>query len=129
MFLTNCYILADVIPVGEHERHQMHTLNPSQLSGSGTISDPATRLLPTYDTITTQIPLRTNNTTTQALVNDPTSPTQQVPITNVIQHNSPPEPDPLYKQKFDKPRIGGIASLADPSATSSGSTIIPMAPR
>ena len=113
MFLTNCYILADVIPVGEHERHQLHTLNPSQLSGGGT----------------TQIPLQTNNTTTQALVNDPSSPTQQVPITNVIQPNSPSESDPWirdHQAKFEKPRIGGIASLADPSATSSGSTIIPM---
>ena len=112
----------------------MHTLNPSQLTtGGGSISDPInSHHVPAYDT--TQIPSRTNNTTTQALVNDPTSPTQQqVPITNVIQQNSPSEPDPLYKaksQKYDKPRVGGIASLADPSVTSpsSGSTIIPMTP-
>ena len=118
--------------VGEHERHQLHTLNPSQLTGSGSVSDPINshHLPPTYDT-TTNIPSRTNNTTTQALVNDPTSPTQQnLPITNVIQQNSPSEPDPAYKKgKFDKPRVGGIASLADPSVTSPGSTIIPMTPR
>jgi hypothetical protein len=126
--------LQEVIPVGEHDRHQLYTLNPSQLtSGIDSISDPINyHHLPSYDT--TQIPSRTNNTTTQALVNDPTSPTQQqVPITNVIQQNSPSEPDPLYKakiHKYDKPRVGGIASLADPSVTSpsSGSTIIPMTP-
>ena len=107
------------------ERHQLHTLNPSQLTGSGSVSDPS-KTIPMYDT---QIPSRTNNTTTQALVNDPTSPTQQPlsPLnTNVIQPNSPSEKDPT---KFQKPRVGGIASLADPSVTSPGSTIIPMIPR
>ena len=125
--------LLEVIPVDEHERHQLYTLNPSQLatSGSGSISE-AVASPPAYDT--TQIPSRTNNTTTQALVNDPTSPIQQqVPITNVIQKNYPSEPDPANKtktQKYEKPRVGGIASLADPSVTSpsSGSTIIPMTP-
>ena len=120
--------LLEVIPVDEHERHQLYTLNPSQLatSGSGSFSE-AVASPPAYDT--TQIPSRTNNTTTQALVNDPTSPTQQPlsPLnTNVIQPNSPSEKDPT---KFQKPRVGGIASLADPSVTSPGSTIIPMIPR
>jgi len=114
--------LKEGTPLGE--RHQLHTLNPSQLSGSGGVSDPSQKI-PMYDT---QIPSRTNDTTTQALVNDPTSPTQQPlsPLnTNVIQPNSPSEKDPT---KFQKPRVGGIASLADPSVTSPGSTIIPMIP-
>ena len=117
--------------MGDHERHQLHTLNPSHLSGGGLTSSDLTdtRQLPTYDSITTQIPSRTNNTTTQALVNDPTSPTTQ-PITNVIQPNSPPGSDTVYnKNKLHKPRVGGIASLADPSVTSPTSTIIPMTPR
>ena len=145
------YLFLEVIPVGEHERHQLHTLNPSQLQTGGTeaTSDPLnTHHLPTYDSITntTQIPSRTNNTTTQALVNDPSttsSPTttqkqpvsSSSPITNVIQPNSPSsketDPQEMYKKdKFSKPRVGGIASLADPSVTSPvSSTIIPMTPR
>ena len=140
----------EVIPVGEQERHQLHTLNPSQLQTGGNepISDPLKpHHLPTYDSITntTQIPSsRTNNTTTQALVNDPaktSSPTTQSPmvvsspVTNVIQPNSPSsketDPQEAYKKdKFSKPRVGGIASLADPSVTSPvSSTIIPMTPR
>ena len=140
----------EVIPVGEQERHQLHTLNPSQLQSGA--NEPITDLLnnqqlPTYDSITntTQIPSRTNNTTTQALVNDPaktssptTQPSAQVvssPVTNVIQPNSPSsketDPQEAYKKdKFSKPRVGGIASLADPSITSpTNSTIIPMTPR
>ena len=125
---SSSHYTLEVIPVDEHERHQLYTLNPSQLatSGSGSISE-AIASPPAYDA--TQIPSRTNNTTTQALVNDPTSPTQQ-PLSplnkNVIQPNSPSEKDPT---KFQKPRVGGIASLADPSVTSPGSTIIPMIPR
>ena len=118
-YVSNCFLISQYFKiiyfsqhllkflfVGDHEGHQLHTLNPSQLTtGGGSISDPInSHHVPAYDT--TQIPSRTNNTTTQALVNDPTSPTQQqVPITNVIQQNSPSEPDPLYKaksQKYDK---------------------------
>ena len=114
--------------MGEQERHQLYTLNPSHLSGSGTLLGPesTTRRLspPTYDaTVLPPIGIRGSNTTTQALVNDPTtSPTQQVPITNVIQPVSP-------SGKYTKPRIGGIASLAEPSLTSPGATVIPMTPR
>jgi hypothetical protein len=129
----------EVVPTGgTEERHQLYTLNPSHPSGSGTLSGSESAATyksppPTYDNSSggMQLGIIINNTTTQALVNDPTSPTHQVgSITNVIQPNSPPGG---HKDKYNSQRpqrIGGIASLAEPTTTSTAATtVIPMSLR